>query len=339
MREPELPATALVDAIDDGLLVVDSDDIVVEWNDAFEGIVAESETFRGPLEATLAGQPALRNSIEQREEGVVAIETDDETRYFEVSISPVESETDHDIELVVLHDVTTQREQRRALERENEHLDRFASFISHDLRNPLDVAMGRTTVIGELVEDSEVREHLAEIDRSHSRMLRIIEDALTLARQGQSIEEKSEVEVGAVASDAWTHVDTEGASLVVEGEQFVLADSGRLGQVFENLFRNSIEHGRAGDGTVTVTVGPLSDGDGFYVADDGTGIDPTDRASVLEAGFSGERDGTGLGLGIVSNIATAHQWDIVVTESESGGARFEFTGVKVVTDVAAEGSR
>ncbi len=350
MGKSELPASALVDAIDDAVLVVDSDDTVVEYNEAFETIVVpDRDSIRGPIETTLAEYPTLRNCIASRDECVVAVETDGETRYLKVSVSSVDSNAGRDLEVVVLHDVTTQQEQQLALERENEQLDQFASFISHDLRNPLDVAMGRTTVIGELVDDPQIQTHLDEIERAHARMLRIIEDVLTLARQGQSINEKTEVEISAVAADAWSHVETNGASLNVETEQFVLADPERLGQVFENLFRNSVEHGSTSDGTesgddprddrgVTVTVGALAEYNGFYVADDGEGIAETDRDRVLEAGFSNDDDGTGLGLGIVSNIAEAHEWDIVVTESESGGARFEFRDVEVLTAETPDGS-
>jgi signal transduction histidine kinase len=210
--------------------------------------------------------------------------------------------------------------------------------------------MGRTTVIAELADDQQIRDHIDELDRAHSRMLRIIEDVLTLAREGQSINEKTEVEVGAVAADAWSHVETDAAELAVEDHQVVLADPERLGQVFENLFRNSVEHGSTDsrpeaddsvehaddstDETMTVTVGSLADADGFYVADDGPGIDPELRDRVLEAGVTGDEDGTGLGLGIVSNIASAHEWNLDVTESESGGARFEFTGVDVTTEAS-----
>jgi len=87
---------------------------------------------------------------------------------------------------------------------------------------------------------------------------------------------------------------------------------------------------------VTVTVGSLTDRSGFYVADDGEGIDPDVWGGVLEAGFSGEEDGTGLGLSIVSNIAEAHEWDIGVADSASGGARFEFRGVDVVAEAVPE---
>jgi signal transduction histidine kinase len=333
MAESEIPAGALVDAIDDALLVVDGDDTIVECNDAFEAIVdTDRDTVSEPVASALSAHPALRDCIENRDESVVAVGTDGGTQYFEVAISPVEDSVDQEFELIVLHDVTAQREQQRALEQENEQLDQFASFISHDLRNPLDVAMGRTTVIAELVDDPQIEDHIDEIDRAHSRMLRIIEDVLTLARDGQSINEKTEVEVGAVASDAWSHVETDNADLVVEDDQFLLADPERLGQVFENLFRNSVEHGSDAD-IVTVTVGGLAEKDGFYVADNGQGIDPDIRERVLEAGFTGDEDGTGLGLGIVSNIAGAHEWDVDVTESKSGGARFEFTGVDVVPGV------
>jgi signal transduction histidine kinase len=96
---------------------------------------------------------------------------------------------------------------------------------------------------------------------------------------------------------------------------------------------------------VTVTVGPLpaaasTDGGGpedrrpaaatgFYVADDGPGIPERERDAVFEQGYSGDT-GTGLGLAIVDRIAGAHGWEASITDSEAGGARFEFTGVEFV---------
>jgi signal transduction histidine kinase len=79
---------------------------------------------------------------------------------------------------------------------------------------------------------------------------------------------------------------------------------------------------------VTVTVGDLADG--FYVADDGPGIDAEDPSAVFEAGYSTSVDGTGFGLSIVTEIAEAHGWQVGATESDEGGARIEITGVEVV---------
>ncbi len=79
-----------------------------------------------------------------------------------------------------------------------------------------------------------------------------------------------------------------------------------------------------------MTVGALPDDDGFYVADDGVGIAPERRVEVFEAGHPTAGSGTGLGLRIVEQVATAHDWTVDLTESADGGARFEFRGVEVV---------
>jgi signal transduction histidine kinase len=103
----------------------------------------------------------------------------------------------------------------------------------------------------------------------------------------------------------------------------VAADPTMLRQALENLFRNAVDH----VGTdVTVCVGPREDG--FYVADDGPGIPADERDQVLELGYSTDPEGTGFGLGIVGQVADAHDWTLAVTESASGGSRFEFTGVR-----------
>jgi signal transduction histidine kinase len=88
--------------------------------------------------------------------------------------------------------------------------------------------------------------------------------------------------------------------------------------LFENLFRNAVNHG---GGEVTVTVAEIADG--FYVADDGAGIPDEERDDIFEAGYSTADDGTGFGLAIVKEIVEAHSWEIRVTDSETGGTRFE----------------
>jgi len=72
-------------------------------------------------------------------------------------------------------------------------------------------------------------------------------------------------------------------------------------------------------------VGDLDDGAGFYVEDDGPGIQAADREQVFESGYSGRPDGTGLGLAIVREIASAHGWTARITDAAGGGTRFEFT--------------
>ncbi|MFC6973842.1 sensor histidine kinase [Halomicroarcula sp. GCM10025709] len=88
------------------------------------------------------------------------------------------------------------------------------------------------------------------------------------------------------------------------------------------MFRNALEHGSDG---ALVTVGPLDGAEGFYVADDGPGVPESEREQVFERGYTTSSRGTGFGLTIVEDIAHAHGWSVALTESEAGGARFEFT--------------
>jgi len=95
--------------------------------------------------------------------------------------------------------------------------------------------------------------------------------------------------------------------------------------VFENLFRNAIEHGGI---DVTVRVGQLNDY-GFYVEDTGAGIPADAREAVFEPGHTSASGGTGFGLTIIKRIAEAHGWGVEIEESAEGGARFEFTEVEI----------
>jgi PAS domain S-box-containing protein len=215
----------------------------------------------------------------------------------------------------------TDEVQIRKLERQNERLEEFAGVLSHDLRNPLNVAQGRLELVAETCDSEDI----PHIRHAHERMEALIEDLLTLAREGAAVTDPGVVDLAALAEGCWANVDTSEATLEIETDRSVLADGSRLKRVFENLVRNSVEHGGP---DVTVRIGDLPDEAGFYVADDGPGIPEADREAVFEAGHSTNEDGTGFGLSIVQGIVEAHDWSVRVTESDDGGARFEITGVE-----------
>ncbi|QZP36898.1 GAF domain-containing sensor histidine kinase [Halobaculum magnesiiphilum] len=213
-----------------------------------------------------------------------------------------------------------QKQATERIQRQRDQLEEFAKVVSHDLRNPLSVVQGYL----DLAEETGDPDHYDRCRDALDRMETLIEDLLVLAREGESIDETEAVDVGEAASDCWSFVATADATLTVEIDRRITADGTRLQQLFENLFRNAIEHG--GD-DVAIRVGELADGSGFFVADDGPGITPADRERVLDHGYSTADDGTGFGLTIVTQIADAHGWDVTVTESDDGGARFEIAGV------------
>jgi len=216
----------------------------------------------------------------------------------------------------VSYELTKQHSHAR-LERQNEQLEEFATIVSHDIRNPLNVLVGSL----EIAQETGDQATFDRCQRAIERMETLIEDVLSLARAGDRITDPEPVEAESLLETCWENVATPDATLVVENVGSIRIDENRVQQLLENLFRNSVEHG---GGDVTVTVGGLDDG--FFVADDGPGIPPAEREQVFDAGFTTADQGTGLGLNIVKQVADAHGWTVRAVESEAGGVRFEFTG-------------
>ncbi|PSP78924.1 PAS domain-containing sensor histidine kinase [Halobacteriales archaeon QS_1_68_20] len=299
----------VVAALDDGVVVLDERHRVVDLNPAAREVLGETATVGTSVEAAFQAVPGLQEFYRDREGGALDLDR----RWFDVRVSalPGDGRT-----VVVLRDVTPLAERERELERKNERLEEFATLLSHDLRGPLSIATGYV----DLERDERDSEHLRRTAEALERMDDIIDGLLALAREDQPLEEVDTVDLSELARTAWGHVETGSAALTVETGRTVEAEPGRLLRALENLFRNAIEHGDADE----VTVGDL-DG-GFYVADDGTGFD-ADPDEVFEWGFS-TADGTGLGLAIVRRIVDAHGWDVHATTAESGGARFEVTGIE-----------
>ncbi|MGM0448097.1 MAG: PAS domain-containing protein [Methanobacteriota archaeon] len=237
--------------------------------------------------------------------------------------------------LVNSRDVTARKARERRLTDRNERLDRFASIVSHDLRNPLSVIRGS-------IEMARLRDETEPLDRGEravDRIDRLVSELLTLARQGTGMDEPAEFNLASVARDAWeTAAGGDDPELVVARDARVYGDRGRVRQALENLFRNATEHARpdasgaatdggaeeAADGGAEessdeaesetgaddLTVLVTATDEGFLVADDGTGVDPEDRGSVFESGFTTRADGTGYGLDIVREVVESHGWRV-----------------------------
>jgi len=207
-----------------------------------------------------------------------------------------------------------QLDQRAQLRRKNERLSDFASVVAHDLRNPLAVATGSFSEYRDAGDEAFAERTADALDRMDD----IVADVLALARSGESVEDPTPVSLSRVAEQAWTTVPTAAVSLRVEGERSIPGDDSRLVRLFENLFRNAVEHGGADEVVVTAT------DRGFTVCDDGEGFEDDVAGSPLEAGVTTDDDGTGLGLAIVSDVAHSHGLAVELGESDAGGACVEF---------------
>ena len=303
---------------DDPTIVLDGQTRIREFNRPARTLFpALAGATNAPLEEVLPEVAAVLAEPDP----ILELGTAPDVRYYRVTESSFTAGRTRLGGLLTLTDVTEREGYRRELERQHERLERFASVISHDLRNPLSVAKGYLEVARE--EHDSVP--LEEIEHSLERMELLIADVLTLARQGADVSEMEPIDLAAVCEECWDGVDTASATLDLRVDRTIRGDRSRLRQLLENLLRNAIDHGGE---TVTITIEALEDG--FAVEDDGPGIPAEHRDQVLEFGHSSTSEGTGLGLSIVEGIATAHGWNVRVTDGSDGGARFEITGVETV---------
>ncbi len=221
------------------------------------------------------------------------------------------------------HEITHRKQRELELRGKNERLERFASMVSHDLRNPLSVADGYI----ELARSESDSDHLETAANALDRMETLIEELLALAREGEEVTDTKRVALDTLARSSWATVDQRTATLTAATDAEVRADEIRLGQVFENLFRNAIEHGGS---DVEIRVDLCERGDGFYIENSGDPIPADKHEEIFETGFTTNRQGTGFGLAIIKRIVEAHGWEIAVTDSPLGGPRFEITGVDLL---------
>jgi signal transduction histidine kinase len=317
----ELPPMAYATAMKhspDSVLVLDRDKRILQANDRGSDLLDRLEGQTGDV--LTQRLPNFDPGAADEELFEVATENE-ESAYYRLFTESLTRGGRHIGWVVTFRDETTQQRQQRRLQDQNEQLEDFSSIVSHDLRNPLNVARGRLELLREETDSG----HVEPIDRALMRMDDLIEDLLRLSREGSQVTETEPVDIGDLATDCWQNVATSEATIETPVDRSVYADRSRLQQLLENMIRNAIEH--AGE-TVTVTVGELADG--FYIEDDGSGITEAEREKVIEAGYSTSDDGTGLGLNIVKQIVDAHGWEIRVSDGTDGGARFEITGVEFV---------
>ena len=319
----------------DPVLVLDEEGCIVDHNEAATAVwpaIAESlqEEFTEacPALADTVSIPPTAGTATER----LSLSLGGQERHYSVTVSEVsrrgESASWYSM---LLRDVTELERSRWQLEKKNDRLDQVASTISHDLRNPISVADGYARSLELQINDWDIEaaereratDELTRVQESLGRMEAIIDDVLTVAREGKTVEDTDSIPLSVVAREAWNNVDTAEASLTLEADSILDANRNRTLSILENLFRNTLDHCES---TVTVTVGATPDG--FFVADDGPGVPVSHRNEIFEYGYTTTDEGTGLGLSIVRTMAESHGWTVELDTGYHDGTRFVFGGVR-----------
>ncbi|MFC7057336.1 PAS domain-containing sensor histidine kinase [Halovenus salina] len=329
--EDEETSRRLIDGLSNhAVFMLDDDGCITTWPEPARGLYGYDSTEVLGHELTMLFADAstntsltdvLDNATESSHEAAgTHCRADGSEFWATMTLTPLRNDVLHGY-AVVSHDTTAKRREREHLERQNDRLKEFTDILAHDLRSPLAVIEGNLEVYRETNEESR----LETISETTARMETLVDDLLKVANHGSAVTDPERVDTDTIVETAWEGTGGQSPEAVLKAEPIgpIRGDEARLCQLFENLFRNTVDHC---DSDVTVGVGPIDSG--FYVEDDGPGIPETVSDSVFDHGVTTSDDGTGYGLSIVRTIVNAHGWDVSVSEGATGGARFEITGIE-----------
>jgi len=280
---------ALAEASADGIIMLDDDSTVRYANPAVERILGyEPEELVGGSKMTIiperlreAHAEALQRYLDTGEKQIdwtyvelPGLHADGHEVPLAISLNEFEHGGEHYF-VGTFRDISERKAAERELERQNDRLERFASMLAHELRNPLEVAQVSLDFLdgGDGATVDQIADALERIDE-------IIDVLLAIARGRDGIEGVEAVALAEVAADAWADIETGAATLENDADAVVRANPSHLQQLLENLFRNAVEHGSTGNRS--------SSDDVHRTESDAAHQNPPDSEDAVEHGSTSE---------------------------------------------------
>ncbi len=329
----------LLQGMQDGVLGVDAGGRI-QWTNAQMNRLMETHGLGGAIRLgrsvvhTLR-DPMLRTAVEQAVDERRPFEVRTATllpgRIFDINAAPLPGGG----AVVVLHDVT----RAEAMERTQRE---FVANVSHELRTPLTSIMGyvETMLDTEPVQD-HVREYLETVLKNATRMRRLTEDLLVLARvedadrtlRRTAVPADVLLEEAVLLAEAAPFGDEARFEIAATTSIAVLADEHAVSQVLGNLLENAVKYGGVDAPRVVLAARVMDEGRfvEFRVQDFGAGIALEHQEQIFERFYrvdkarSRESGGTGLGLAIARHLIQEHGGTLRVVSALGEGSSFLFT--------------
>ncbi|MDX2163688.1 MAG: ATP-binding protein [bacterium] len=218
----------------------------------------------------------------------------------------------------------------------------FIRVITHDLRNPLTLAIGYVDFLAETIQyqmNDDQRAYLDQIRRAHRRIQEISADGSTLAQTYASkrppanrvlldlLVRKAMIDFRPLTSESDKRLTFE--SVLPAHEVVVMGEESVLYRAIANLVSNAIKF-TPPNGRITLRLVAHDDHAAFSVEDTGYGI-PLEHHGRLFTAFTRiatpgapPAAGTGMGLYIVKRIVEWHQGRVWFTSTPGAGSTFGF---------------
>lgn len=255
-------------------------------------------------------------------------------RWFHLRIQPYRT-SDHSVDgaVLVLLDVDGLKRAAQELQRSNRDLENFASFASHELREPLRNMHHYLQLMDseELPEAS--RQDLHRATQNLARVMRLVTALLRFSQVGRQRLERHRVDLDDVVhearetavrslSEADASIEVEGDLPVVDGDPTLLAD------LFTNMFINAVQNRGRDRPRIRVSARLHAGMVRVTVQDNGTGIDlenPDDVFELFQRGRVARVEGSGIGLALCRKVVELHGGHIWVETTPGTGTAFNFT--------------
>lgn len=356
LRESENAIRALLDAAPQGIVATDSEGRIVTFNDVAQQMFgyARQEILGRSIDVLLPAHARDRHAKHRAAFGgehrsrtmgqsldIMACRRDRSQFPVEVSLSSVPAKNGG-LTVAFISDITARRKAEElhraneALLRANEELERFASEVSHDLREPLATARSYAELAleshrGNLPHD--VVRALAIIQESAGRMNELVSELLAYARVGgRGRNHMRSANLESVIATAVTNLESairsSGAQITHDPLPTLPVDHVLMVQLFQNLIGNAIKY--RGADPPRVHVSAICE-DGVWlldVEDNGEGFSPEYAEDIFhpfERLHGDEIPGTGIGLATCRKIVEAHGGRIWAESERGRGSIFRFT--------------
>jgi two-component system phosphate regulon sensor histidine kinase PhoR len=326
----------LLNSVQEPVIAISPDQKVLWSNGAFSRLLPQFHIRDSLIEMIRDPEvlEAVQASLEAHDARSAKARTLAPGRVFQCTVAPMPSGA-----VLVFHDLTE-------IERVEKTRRDFIANVSHELRTPLTSIQGYTETLLDSTPrvDDPTREFLLIIRQNATRMARLTDDLLKLARveSGEWKLELSDVAASALLSDAEINLRPTAAqhqkklSIESTSEQQVVADPDAIQQVFTNLIENACKYAPA-ETQIWLGVNERGNQLEFYVRDSGPGIAAEHHGRLFERFYrvdkarSREAGGTGLGLAIVKHIVLNHGGTVRMESIVGHGSTFLFTLPRALT--------
>lgn len=230
------------------------------------------------------------------------------------------------------------QQQKKALERSNEELDKFAYVASHDLRAPLRGIDQLAKWIGEDLDNKdEARDHLRMMRNRVKRMEKLLDDLLEYSRVGRTKSKWKQINTRELLETSFELATPPTAFQIELDPQLPIFETVAVPfeQVLRNLINNAVKHHHREDGKITVSVEDQGHFYLFKIADDGPGISPKYHDKIFEMFQTlkprDQVEGSGMGLAMIKKIVSTYGGTIsVLSQGDQQGACFCVAWPKMV---------